>query len=400
MTDLCSPGAERAAEIFSDSALFGALVAVEQAWLTVLVDRDVAPRTALATLSSLVDDGDMATVAAQAERDGNPVSALVRLLRTRAGGDPGRWLHRGLTSQDVLDTAVMLCLRDAIARVEQELGTQLETLSHVAERHRATPMLARTLTQPALPSTFGLRAARWCAGVLDAAEQLSAMPALPVQAGGAAGTLAAATELAGSPHVALDMAADLARALNLAVAMPWHTTRSVITRAGDSLVTCCDAWGHLANDVATGSRAEVGELAEDSGGGSSTMPHKANPVLSVLIRRAALTAPALGAALHAASAASIDERADGGWHAEWPTLRTLARQTVVAGAQTSDLIAGLRVDGTRAAANLAAAEGVLSEQRTMVELTGRAPRPDYLGATDALIDDVLTRTRHYLKGTR
>jgi 3-carboxy-cis,cis-muconate cycloisomerase len=163
------------------------------------------------------------------------------------------------------------------------------------------------------------------------------------------------------------------------------------------MVSCCDAWGHIANDVATGSRTEIGEMTEGVAGRSSTMPHKANPVLSILIRRAALTAPALGATLHAASAAGADERSDGGWHAEWATLRTLTRHTVVAAAETTELIGGLKVDAERAQANLAAAGDVLAEQQTMAELAGRPPRPGYLGAIDHLVDGVLQRARHHLK---
>jgi 3-carboxy-cis,cis-muconate cycloisomerase len=270
-------------------------------------------------------------------------------------------------------------------------------LAALVEGHQRDPMLARTLTQPALPSTVGLKMANWLSGVLDAADTVAALPPLPVQAGGAAGTLAAGSELTGSPSQALAMSDALAAALGLAAATPWHTTRSVITRAGDALVTCCDAWGHIAADVATASRREIGELAEGRGGGSSTMPHKNNPVLSVLIRRAALTAPPLAATLHAASAASVDERSDGGWHTEWATLRTLTRRTVVAAAQTTELIAGLVVDTERAAANLAAAGDLLAEQRSMTELANRAALPDYTGATDHLIDATLQRARHHLK---
>ena len=171
----------------------------------------------------------------------------------------------------------------------------------------------------------------------------------------------------------------------------------MITRAGDALVGCCDAWAHIAADVATGSRREIGELAEGRGGGSSTMPHKNNPVLSVLIRRVALTAPALAATLHTASAASVDERSDGGWHAEWATLRTLTRRTVVAAAQTTELLTGLQVDAERAAANLAAAGDVRAEQRSMAELTGRPSHSEYTGASEQLVDAVLQRARHHLK---
>jgi 3-carboxy-cis,cis-muconate cycloisomerase len=245
---------------------------------------------------------------------------------------------------------------------------------------------------------MGVKIARWLDGVLDAAEPLADLRmSLPVQAGGAVGTLAATTELAGSVDAALALGDALADELILAPTTPWHTTRSPVTRIGDALVTCCDAWGHIAADVATGSRPEIGELAEGSGGGSSTMPHKHNPVRSVLIRRAALTAGPLGATLHTASAASVDERSDGAWHAEWATLRTLARRTVVAAAHTSELVAGLRIDEARAAANLAAADGLLAEQRTMSELTGRSTLPDYTGAADRLVEATLNRARRFLE---
>jgi 3-carboxy-cis,cis-muconate cycloisomerase len=397
MTDLFWPGDNRAGELMSDAAFLVAMAQVENAWLGVLVDAGVAPVESRTDLASLVSPGDVKAVAAGAESDGNPVIGLVALLRQRAGGRAAQWLHRGLTSQDVIDSAMMLCLRDALARVRSEIGTQVRTLATLTETHQHDPMLARTLTQPALPSTVGLKMANWLSGVLDAADVVAALEPLPVQAGGAAGTIAAVTELTGSPAEALALCDALANALGLALAAPWHTTRSVITRTGDALVTCCDAWGHVANDVATGSRAEVGELAEGRGGGSSTMPHKSNPALSVLIRRASLAAPALGATLHTASAASLDERSDGGWHTEWATLRTLARRTVIAAAQTTELLAGLRIDCERAAANLAAAGDLLAEQRSMAELTGRTALSEYTGATDHLIDAALQRARHHLK---
>ena len=380
----------------SDDAFLAAMVGVEQAWLGCLVDAGIAPADARADLR--VADGDVETIARRADVDGNPVSALVALLRDRSDGETARWLHRGLTSQDVLDTALVICLRDVLIRVGAECTAQVRALSDLIEAHRGASVLAHTLTQAALPSTLGVKIARWLGGVLDAAEPLTGLrTALPVQVGGAAGTLAATTELAGSVDAALALSDALADELMLAPALPWHTTRSPLTRIGDALVTCCDAWGHIAADVTTGSRPEIGELAEGSGGGSSTMPHKNNPVRAVLIRRAALTAGPLGAILHAASAESVDERSDGAWHAEWATLRTLARRTVVAAAHTSDLVCGLRIDEARAGANLAAAEGVLSEQRAMTELTGRPAFSDYAGAADRIVDATLSRARRFLE---
>lgn len=383
----------------SDQAFFEAMVAVEDAWLNLLVDVGPAPRTARVDLVALTSAADVETVAAGAESDGNPAVGLVVLLRERAGGEAARWLHRGLTSQDVVDTALMMCLRDALGAVRDELAAHVRILLGLVESHRHSPMPARTLTQPALPSTVAAKFANWLSGVLDAADVLAAVPELPVQVGGAIGTHAATTELMGSPDEALTLADALAESVGLMPAVPWHTCRAAVTRAGDALVGCCDACGHIAADVAVGSRAEIGELVEGSGGGSSTMPHKRNPVRSVLIRRAALVAPALGATLHAASAASVDERSDGGWHAEWAALRTLTRRTVVAVRQTTDLLTGLHVDVRRARANLDAAGDLLAEQRVMSELVGRAPRPDYLGAADHLLDAVSHRARRYLKET-
>ncbi len=397
MTDLFWPGDHRADDLMSDAAFLAAMLGVENAWLGGLVDAGVAPLAARADLTSTVSAADAEGLAVAAEADGNPVIGLVALLRERSTDDTARWLHRGLTSQDVIDTALMLCLREALSRIRGDLTTQVRTLVGLAETYHRSPMLARTLTQPALPSTVGAKVGNWLSGVLDAIDTMAAVPALPVQMGGAAGTLAAATELTGSPVEALALSDALAMALGLRAAAPWHTTRSVITRAGDALVGCCDAWGHIAADVAMGSRHEIGELAEGRGGGSSTMPHKSNPVLSLLIRRAALTAPSLAATLHTASAASVDERSDGGWHAEWATLRSLTRLAVVAASQTSKLVAGLQVDVDRAAANLAAAGDVRAEQRAMTELTQRQAHSEYVGASEQLVEAVLQRARLHMK---
>jgi 3-carboxy-cis,cis-muconate cycloisomerase len=399
MTDLFWPGDHRAGELMSGAAFLAAMASVENAWLEVLVDAGIAPLAARADLAAVVSDDDGEAIAVAAEADGNPVTTLLGLLRDRTGGETARWLHRGLTSQDVVDTAIVLCLRDVLSRIRAEIAAQIAALAGLTESHHDAPMLARTLTQPALPSTVGMKMAVWLSSVLDAADTVAALPTMPVQAGGAAGTLAAATELTGSVAEAVALSGRLAAALDLADAAPWHTRRSAITRTADALVTCCDAWEHIATDIATASRPEVGEMVEGRGGGSSTMPHKNNPVLSILIRRAALTAPPLGATLHAASAASVDERSDGGWHGEWATLRTLARRTVVAASQTTGLLAGLVIDSDRAAANLASAGDLLAEQRSMAELTGRAALSDYTGATDHLIGATLQRARHHLKET-
>jgi 3-carboxy-cis,cis-muconate cycloisomerase len=172
-----------------------------------------------------------------------------------------------------------------------------------------------------------------------------------------------------------------------------------VTRIGDALVRCTDAFGHIAGDVLTLSRPEIGELAEATvtgRGGSSTMPHKVNPVLSVLIRRASLAAPLTAAQLHLAAAESRDERPDGAWHLEWPALRTLCRRTVIAAGQTTELLAGLRVHPDRMRATLeSAGPDILAERRALDALPGgdssAGGHTDYLGATNLIIDAVLDR---------
>lgn len=393
MTDPFWPGDHLAGEVMSGAAFLGAMIAVEQAWLDGLVHTGIAPAAAGFTLPVEID---AERVARAADADGNPASVLVALLRERTPEQTSRWLHRGLTSQDVVDTALMLCLRDTLDCLTDEVGTQIHALAALTETHRGTPMLARTLTQAALPSTVGAKTAAWLTGLLDAADPLDALRAgLPAQLGGAVGTLAAVVELAGSVDAALHLTERVAGQLGLAAAPPWHTTRAPLTRIGDALTGLCDAWGHVASDVATGTRTEIGEFAEGSGGGSSTMPHKNNPVRSVLIRRAALTAGPLAGTLHTAAALSVDERADGGWHAEWATIATLARRTVVAAVHTTELVTGLRVDSDRAAANLANAGDLGAEQRTMAKLAGHQPNSTYLGVTDRLVDATLDRAAHY-----
>ncbi|MFD1858388.1 3-carboxy-cis,cis-muconate cycloisomerase [Aeromicrobium camelliae] len=398
MTDLLWPGDERAERVFSDPAIVEAMVAVEDAWLGALVANGVAPASAAGALTGLVGDDDVVGLATGAESGGNPVIGLVALLRERTDGETARWLHRGLTSQDVLDTALVLCARDAINAIDEAVRGQLGAIVRLATEHRDTPMVARTLTQPAVPQTFGAKVARWGEGIVDAAAGLRRVrSSLPVQLGGAAGTMAAATELSGDQAVALALVRETAERLGLDTSLPWHTSRGRLTEIGDALVTCTDAWGHVAADVLVMTRPEIGEVSEGTGGGSSTMPHKSNPVMSVLLRRTALVAPGLAQTLHLAAATMEDERAAGAWHAEWDALRLLARRTLVAARHAEVLLGGLRVDVERMSFNLASATGVEAEQQSMVKLTGRLPSSSYLGIAPLLADSAVSSIRDFLE---
>jgi 3-carboxy-cis,cis-muconate cycloisomerase len=405
MTNLLWPGDRRAGELMSDPTLLASMVAVESAWLDALVAAGLAPDQCTgADLTGLVNAGDCELLAAESEDGGNPVIGLVALLRDRASAEVSRWIHSGLTSQDVIDTGLMVATRAIVDELMLQLAEQISALSVLATIHRGTPMVARTLTQNAVPTTFGVKAATWCNGVVDAYQQLSAL-AIPVQIGGAGGTLAATTELAalaGHPNpagISVELVQSTAATLGLDLRMPWHTTRSSVTAIGDAFVGCTDAWGRIVSDVVTLVRPEIAELSETAAGnrgGSSSMPKKRNPVLSILIRRGAISAPPLGATLHTAAALANDERPDGSWHAEWETLRILARRTVVAGSQCSELLAGLEVHPAQMAKNLGNAD-VLGEQRVIAELVGKVPSGNYFGAVDALIDESLDRAKRIVK---
>ena len=414
MADLLWPGDELAGLHFDPIRLVLTMVDVEQSWLDALVGERIAPHSpGRPDLDDLLDlderhggGADLARITLEAAATGNPVVPLLALLRERLREqhpEAAQWLHRGLTSQDVLDTALMASASALRLDLLSELDRQVAALVTLTDRHRDDLMAGRTLTQHAVPITFGLKAARWLQGVLDARDDVRALR-FPVQVGGAAGTLSAVTVLAGGPDGALRLVRRTAHALGLDEAAPWHTSRAPFTRYADVLVRASDAFGHVANDVLLLARPEIAELAEpavEGRGGSSTMPQKANPVLSVLVRRAALAAPLQAAQVHLAAADAGDERPDGAWHTEWSALATLSRRTLAAAVQTSEVLEGLHVDtGRMAGVVRQQASALLAERRSLPDpLDGDAPRvpdPDpshYLGATGQLIDRILQRAR-------
>ena len=390
--ELLEPGAHRAHGVADDAALAAAMLRVEVAWMRALVDGGAAKSDHADAVERAVDGWQPDLDAAEVEAAGNPVLPLVNALRARVEDpDAAALVHVGLTSQDVLDTAQMLVARDALDRVLADLDRTAGALAALADGHRASVMAGRTLTQYAVPITFGLTAAQWLTGVLDSRDRLDDVRrSLPVQCGGAAGTLSRAAQLVPDPT---DTAAALADRLGLSwPGLPWHTRRTPVTRLGDALVQVGDALGSMAVDVLTLGRPEIGEVREGAvpgRGGSSTMPHKQNPVLATLVHSAALQAPQLGAQLHVCAGQAADQRPAGAWHAEWPSLRRLLRLTVVAAGQAADLIADLQVDsGAMTRRAHAASEALLSESGDS------AGDPSaYLGASDAFVETALARFR-------
>jgi len=296
---------------------------------------------------------------------GNPVEPLVRALRGRVGADHERFVHLGATSQDVLDTAAMLVSGEAVAHVLGYVESAAATCAVLARDHRDAPMVARTLLQQAVPTTFGLVAAGWLVALLDARTRLGdlAHNGLAVQLGGAAGTLA------GLGDHGVRVAEELARELGLALpTLPWHTNRVRVAELGAALATAAGVCGKIGLDIVLLSQREVAEAREAAGGGSSAMPQKQNPVRATLARACARLAAGHAGVLQGALAQE-HERAAGAWHAEWVALCGALSYAGGAVAAADESLAGLQVDAERMRANLDASGGLVLAERVASALS-------------------------------
>ena len=309
--------------------------------------------------ASNFDVGELGELAALT---GNPVPGLARTLARRVPQAAAGAVHRGATSQDIVDTAAMLLAKRAIGVMLADLAVTAAAVAALADAHRSTIMIGRTLLQQAVPVTFGLVAAGWLTSIDEARAGLAAVSGqrLAVQFGGAAGTLAS---LGGDgPRVMALLAEELGLARPV---LPWHTDRLRIIDLATSLVRVTAALGKIARDVTLLAQSEIGEVSEGSGepgprdaapprrGGLSAMPHKQNPVAAIAILGCTRQAPGLLATLAACAEQEL-QRAAGAWHAEWEPLTELLRLTGSAASWATELMSGLVVDAARMAANLAA----------------------------------------------
>ncbi|WP_295826868.1 lyase family protein [uncultured Microbacterium sp.] len=383
--------------LLTDEFVLATMIRVECALVAAYVAVGAAPREARRDIDHVfgIDEKggasvrvlDVDALVRDSVAGGNPVIPLVGALTARVPAEHRGWIHRGATSQDILDTALMVVAQRAVDQTRRSVANAAVWARQLATAHADEVAAARTLTQHAVPTTIGARAATWARGLERAVTRLEAL-VFPAQLAGAGGTLASFVEIAGSTDAADALPAAFARVLELdAPDAPWHVTRWPVTEIGDALVQAIDALGKVAADVATLSRTEIGEVSEGVGGGSSAMPQKQNPAEAVLLRSAALRAPQLGATLHLASALAVDERPDGAWHAEWPTLRELLRLAVGASAHGSSLLAHLRVDVEAATANAALTGGRIVSERLrgmLVPLIGVERFADLLDGDDDL----------------
>jgi 3-carboxy-cis,cis-muconate cycloisomerase len=414
----------RVRDAASDQAWLQAMLDVEAALARAQADAGVIPAEHAEAIAAAcqTERYDVDALGVQAAAVGNPAAALVRALRAQVGDPAAGDVHRGATSQDIVDSAAMLVARRALEPLLDDLRGAAEAAARLASEHRATVMAGRTLLQQAVPVTFGLKAAGWLVGLDEAAERLDAVrrTRLAVQLGGAAGTLAALGD------AGIDVLARFARALELAEpVVPWHTTRTRIAELAAALGECSGAVAKVAGDVVLLAQTEVAEVREggDGGrGGSSAMPHKHNPVAAISALAGARQAPGLVANLLGAMEHE-HERAAGAWHAEWAPLRELLRATGSAAAWLRECLEHLEVDPERMRANL---DGALLAERVAGAIGGpgagdfvrealAAGRPlsdvarehlgeedarrvldptTYLGSTDQLIDRALSAHAH------
>lgn len=361
------------ADAVSDDAWLHAMLDVEAAIAAAEAAAGVIPAEAAAAIRAACADAriDVARLGEDAAASATPVVPLVQALTAVVPGEAAGFVHWGATSQDVVDTAMMLVIRRALDVLLAELDGLASACAGLADRHRATAMPGRTLLQQALPITFGLKAAGWLMAVLEARDQAERVrdTRLAVQLGGAVGTLASLGERG------LDVLAGLAKELGLAEpVLPWHASRGRVVEVAMALAVAGGAASKIAVDVALLMQTEVAEAAEGAPGGSSAMPQKRNPVGAVEVDACFRGLQAQVAVL-VASQRVEHERAAGAWQAEWPALGEAFRLGGGACGRARLVVEQLRVDEGRMRANLDARGGVMLAEHVAMVLATRVGRP-------------------------
>jgi 3-carboxy-cis,cis-muconate cycloisomerase len=368
-------------EAVSDRAWLQAMLDAERALAAASARAGAIPAYAAAAIAAVcrAELFDPHELARQGRRVGNPAEPLVRALRAAVAAEAADFVHWGATSQDVLDTAAMLVARRALDLVLAELSTLAAGCAALAHAQRETVMAGRTLLQQAVPTTFGLKAAGWLAGVVEARRRLAAIRAggLAAELGGAVGTLAPFGERGVAVLRLYAEELDLAEP-----ALPWHTNRVRVAELGAALAVAAGAAAKIALDVALLAQTEVGEAAEPAGGGSSTMPQKRNPVRSTLALACARRAQA-HAGLLLGVLTQEHERAMGAWQAEWEALSGALALAGGAAAAAREAVEGLELHPERMRANLS--DAVMAERISflLAERVGRTRAHELVAAAAA-----------------
>ena len=364
-----------AAEAFSDFATLRHMLRFEAALAQAAAEAGLIPKKYAPVIVKACDPAlyDPASLAEAARRTATLTVPVVKALTdevAKRDADAAGYVHWGATSQDVIDTAMVLQLGEALPPILKELGGITASFAALARKHRKTPTLGRTLLQPATPLALGQKIAGWASDVSRATRRLEASFAETqiVQFGGASGSLSALYGEKG--EAAEPVMVSLAKRLGLDLPpAPWFTQRVRVAALAQDAALVVGALAKASRDISLMMQIEVGEAAEPSGpgrGGSSTMPHKRNPVGAALVLSAAARAPMLAATIVAALPQE-HERALGGWQAEWPTLAALIETLGSAVQAMDEVAAGLTIDPDAMQANMDATEGaVLAERATFL----------------------------------
>jgi 3-carboxy-cis,cis-muconate cycloisomerase len=384
--------------VFDDAAIVQGMFRFEQALSQAQADEGLLPQAAARAIAGVCNAQlyDIPALITAGRRAGSLAIPLVKeLTRTVAlyDAEAASKVHWGSTSQDVIDTAMVLATRDALQLLDDGLHDLTGRLLQLAGAHLATPVLARTLMQPAQVTSFGFKLTGWLAPLVRSRARLRecASRALQLQLGGAVGTLAVLGEQ--GPAVA----ARVAKALDLRVAdAAWHTQRDEWVRLGLEVAVLTGSLGKLATDLSLMAQGEIAELAEPSGngrGGSSAMPHKRNPVSAMIALAAATRTPQHGAALLAAMGQQ-HERGLGNWQAElaeWPGLYLSAHGALQA---LNEAFAGLHVDTARMRHNIDALQGLVFAEAASAYLAHTIGKSAAHALLEKMTGESVTSGRH------
>ncbi|HSS97614.1 MAG TPA: 3-carboxy-cis,cis-muconate cycloisomerase [Terriglobales bacterium] len=363
---------EPLANLFSDQSVLQAMLDFESALAKAEAGVGVIPQSAASAIRKVAkaENFDTATLAAATLRAGTPGIPLAKLLTEKVGAissDAAGYVHRGATSQDVADTALILLLKHAEKILHNDVLRLTRSLKQLSQEHKHTVMLGRTLMQPAPPVTFGLKASEWFASIQQSKKNLddAFSAALVLQFGGASGTLASFGKKG------IEVARALASELKLACSeAPWHTQRERLATLMCACGVLTGALGKMARDISLLMQSEIAELAEPGGdgrGGSSTMPHKTNPIGCALTLSAAQRVPGLVASF-LSGMVQEHERGVGGWQAEWPTVASIIQATGLAVASMAEVAEGLTINAPRMRSNIDATQGAIFAERASLVL--------------------------------
>jgi 3-carboxy-cis,cis-muconate cycloisomerase len=384
--------------IFGDQMRIQRMLDVEAALARVQARLGVVPATAVDAICVACNAQtiDIASLAIAAAAAGNLAIPLVKQLTAsvaKSDAEAAKYVHWGATSQDIIDTALILQLRDALTHIERDLQQLGDLLAKFAKQHQSTPLAGRTWMQQALPITLGLKAATWLDPLQRHRTRIDALKSrlLVLQFGGAAGTLASLGD------AGLQVAQALATELKLALpALPWHATRDRVVELASVLGAITGSLGKIARDISLLAQSEIAELAEPHAtgrGGSSAMPHKRNPVACANVLAAATRMPGLVATMLTAMPQE-NERALGGWQAEWECLPQIVQLTGAALEQMLHTVAGLQVDAARMHANLHATDGLIMAESVTLELARTLGRPAAYDLVEKVCQQAVVERRH------